>query len=212
MLALVAALAVLSGTTAQAPPNAVAFTDFSVITGTWSGMCTQSAYVSGDIPDAAACAISLNQIFSYPFTVTFSGAAGYSVSMGTFSNIGQNETFSAGRVTMTNYPISKSGTATTPFEDAFNGGSRLITVPWGGGSASSTFMATLTKGFGGYGTYLEEGLRSFSVTELTSATLPYPSNTNLPHQCIQGRSYPSNTIPTKYSYTCYAIIKAPIFD
>lgn len=194
----------LSGTNAAAPPNKVIFTDFSGLSGTWSGMCTQTAYVNPDIPNAAACGISLNEMFSYPFAVTFSGTAGYFANMGSFTKIGQNESFSASRVTMSSYSVNRSGTAI--FEDALNGGSKCVTVP--GASSNAKFLVTLTKGFGGFGTYLEEGMRSFSKNETTASLLDCPSDTNLPHQCILD---PNGRTPTIYSYTCYAVVKSSIF-
>ena len=108
--------------------------------------------------------------------------------------------------------LSRTGSvATGGILDISNGGSRCVTVSWSDSSPSSTFLATLTKGVGGYGTYLEEGVRTFSTSAVTGAVNTCPNDTNLPFECNQG-SYPSSTIPTKYSYMCYAIIKASIFN
>jgi hypothetical protein len=135
------------------------------------------------------------------------------VTYGKFNTTGQNVSFTSARVVQTGpgfTAVSKTGTAAT-FSTINNGGSMCVTVNWSDSAPSSTFLATLTKGMGGYGTYLEEGIRTFSTSAVTGAANNCPDDSNMPFQCNAG-SYPSTKVPTIYSYTCYAIIKSSFFN
>lgn len=148
-----------------------------------------------------------------PCSVRFQGTNGYTVTYGTYNTTGQNVSFTSARVVQTGpgfSAVGKTGTVSS-FSNINNGGSQCVSIAWSDNSPNSTFLATLTKGIGGYGTYLEEGTRTFSTTAVTGAVNSCPNDSNLPFQCNQG-SYPLTTIATIYSYTCYAIIKSSFFN
>ena len=152
-------------------------------------------------------------INSSPCRVRFQGTNSYTVTYGNFNSTGQNVSFTSARVVQTGPGFTASGKTGTAasFSNINNGGSMCVSVTWSDNAPNTTFLATLTKGIGGYGTYLEEGIRTFSSSSVTGAVNVCPDNSNLPFQCNAG-SYPLPTIPTSYSYTCYAIIKSTVFN
>ena len=107
--------------------------------------------------------------------MTFGAGNTYSFTSGTFQDVGQNVSFSNGRVNMTNYGYSKSGTMSS-LMDIGNGGSNCITLTWSDGSMTSNFLGTLISSIGGYYIYLEEGIRKFvshSYMYITCCTCRY---------------------------------------
>jgi hypothetical protein len=188
---------VISVTSIGAPPNAIPFNP-SLMTGTWSGMCSQSAYINPDIPGQLQCSITVGWYFSYPFNVSF-GISGssqtYAYSSGTFNAVGQNVSFSAARVNQTNTPFS-SAAQTFNLTNIYNGGSNCVTL-----ASGQSFLGTLVQSIGGYYTYLEEGIRTFNTNSPTASSTICPNDSNMPVQCSP---------QTGYSYTCYAIIQQPV--
>ncbi|GAX83789.1 hypothetical protein CEUSTIGMA_g11214.t1 [Chlamydomonas eustigma] len=188
---------VISVISVGAPPNAIPFSP-SLMTGTWSGTCSQSAYINPDIPGQLQCSLTVGWYFSFPFSVTF-GTSGssqtYAYSSGTFNAVGQNVSFSTARVNQTNLPFSSSA-QTFNLTNIYNGGSNCVTLANG-----QSFLGTLVQSIGGYYTYLEEGIRTFNTKAPTASTTSCPNDSNLPQQCSP---------QTGYSYTCYAIIQQPV--
>mmetsp|Transcript_26189 Transcript_26189/g.77747 ORF Transcript_26189/g.77747 Transcript_26189/m.77747 type:complete len:231 (-) Transcript_26189:733-1425(-) len=186
----------------RANANALDFTNFDLIAGTWTGKCTQTAYINpGEAGGAMSCGMSLDEVFVYDFSVTFGANNAYSMSSGVFLTTGQNVSFTEARVNQTYVPLSGSGTVS--LVDIGRGGTKCATVNWAsGGSGQSKALMTLVKGVpSNHITYLEEGVRV--GPRLGGSSVDCPWVTNDVNYCDEDAQM--------YSYTCQAFVTLSMY-